>query len=513
MSKCDIKIEFDRKDRTYSGAEAITGRVHIRVNEAVKCKGISLTHQWRTHGRGNVTSGPRQTIELEAARSYSQGEELLLPFSIVASTHPITYHGTLINVDHYVSVQMDVPWSFNPKAEEEYLLKPGDPPEGFEGSRDAPIVLKQPSATSSVVGKTILFIILGGLLAAVAVFAVFFLLPIVLLVAGFFWFRKKALANRLGEVKLSIPCVVVAPGEQWTARIQFLPRKQFRINSIGLTLLGKESATSGSGTKATTHTHKILEQKTVVRSNDQLTPGEPVSEEFTFEFPATDAFSLDLSDNKVQWTAEVRIDIPSFPDWSKTQPLQVIPATFLKNVTDTPTLKPTVDIDTPFSPATTSFSPPPVPFTPPSNSIARPNGYGSAAESGYSDVTANAADQTPPSDIFALAARINAAPRHGNERPDIVADSAGQVFDASIVIDRVTSLMGSMTSDPRYEFGKSVTGTIEGTNQAIQVMTPESQNDTIDDLRRGDVWQTQISIMDWDSLYNRINARMVDENA
>ena len=350
MSKCDIRIEFDRKDRTYSGAEAITGHVHIRVNEAVKSKGISLTHQWRTHGRGNVTSGPKETIELEAARSYSQGEEHEFPFSITGATHPVTYHGTLVNVDHYLSVQMDVPWAFNPKAEEEYLLKPGEPPEGFVGSRGTPITLKQTAATSSVVGKVILFIILAGVLAAVAVFAIF-LLPIILLVAGFFWFRSKALANRLGEVKLLIPYVVVAPGEQWTAQVQFQPRKQFRINRIGLTLLGRELATSGSGTKSTTHKHTILEQKTAVRSNDVLTAGELVSEEFTFAFPATDAFSLDLSDNKIQWTAEVRIDIPSFPDWSKTQPLQVVPATFLKNVTDAPTLKPSADIGTAFSPA------------------------------------------------------------------------------------------------------------------------------------------------------------------
>ena len=505
MSKCDIRIEFDRKDRTYSGAEAITGHVHIRVNEAVKSKGISLTHQWRTHGRGNVTSGPKETIELEAARSYSQGEEHEFPFSITGATHPVTYHGTLVNVDHYLSVQMDVPWAFNPKAEEEYLLKPGEPPEGFVGSRGTPITLKQTAATSSVVGKVILFIILAGVLAAVAVFAIF-LLPIILLVAGFFWFRSKALANRLGEVKLLIPYVVVAPGEQWTAQVQFQPRKQFRINRIGLTLLGRELATSGSGTKSTTHKHTILEQKTAVRSNDVLTAGELVSEEFTFAFPATDAFSLDLSDNKIQWTAEVRIDIPSFPDWSKTQPLQVVPATFLKNVTDAPTLKPSADIGTAFSPAPVSFTQTPVSLAPPKLAVAPSN-------PDDPDDTANAAHQVPPSDIFELAERLNAAPRHGNERGDIIANATGQIFDAAIVIDRVTSLMGSMTSDPRYEFGKSVTGTIEGTNQAIQVMTPESQNDQIDDLRRGDVWQTQISIIDWDSLYNRINARMIDDNA
>ena len=181
MSKCEIRIEFDRKDRTYSGGESISGRVHIRVNEPVKSKGISLTHHWRTHGRGNVTSGPKQTILLESARSYSPGEAHELPFSVDAATHPVTYHGTLINVDHYVSVQMDVPWAFNPKAEEEYLLMPGEPPEGFAGSRDTPITLKQNAAVSSIVGKVILFIIVGVILAAVAVFAIF-LLPIILIV-------------------------------------------------------------------------------------------------------------------------------------------------------------------------------------------------------------------------------------------------------------------------------------------------------------------------------------------
>ena len=167
----------------------------------------------------------------------------------------------MINVDHYVSVQMNVPWAFNPRAEEEYVLVPGEPPAHFVGSRNAIIALTPAAGKSSIVGKVVLGIIVAALLMAVAAFAIV-LLPVILLIAGFVWFRRKALASRLGEVKLSMPHVVVAPGEQWTARIQFQPRKQFRINSIGLTLLGKESATSGSGTKATTHTHKILEQKT-----------------------------------------------------------------------------------------------------------------------------------------------------------------------------------------------------------------------------------------------------------
>jgi len=498
MSKCDLRIEFDRKDRRYSGGETVTGRVYVRVNESVKCSGITLTHQWRTHGRGNVASGTKETVELEAARSYSPGEEHELSFSLLSPAHPVTYHGTMINVDHYVSVQLNVPWAFNPKAEEDYVLVPGEPPAHFAGSRNEIIALTPAAGKSSIAGKVILGIIVAGLLMVVVAAFALFLLPVILLIAGFVWFRRKALAGRLGEVTLSIPHVVVAPGEQWTARIQFQPRKQFRINNIGLTLLGKETATSGSGTKATTHTHKILEQKMVVRSNDMLTAGELVSEEFTFAFPPTDAFSLELSDNKIQWTATVCIDIPAFPDWSKAQPLQVVPDSFLRNLTDAPRITSADSNASLIGTPNTSLAPPVT-----------------ASESLESDdeISTESAIQDMSSDLLELAATMKAAPRHGNARADIVSNTADQIFEAAILIDRVTSLMGATVNDPRYEYGKSVTGTIDGTDQAVQVITLESQNNEIDDLRRGDVWQTQITLIDWDSLYNRITARQIDENA
>ena len=474
MSKCDIRIEFDRKDRTYTGGDTVTGRVFIRVNESVKSNGITLTHQWKTHGRGNVTSGPKEKIELDAAGLYSPGEEYDFPFSLPTATHPVTYHGTMINVDHYVSVQVDVPWAFNPKAEEDYILVAGEPPSHFVGSRKDIITAPQTQAgASSIIGKIIVAILVGGIVIVISAFALF-LLPVILLIAGFVWFHRKALASRLGEVQLSIPRVITAPGEPWTARVQFQPRKQFRINSISLTLLGKESATSGSGTNSTTHTHTILEQKSVVRANDILTAGELVSEEFTFAFPDTDAFSLDVADNKIQWTATLRIDIPAFPDWSKTQALQVIPHAFLKNLTEEP------------SDAVEIVDDAPSPVIP---------------------------SDTGAGTLLQLASAISAAPRHGSEQSDMIIKASGVIFDAVVVVDRVISSMGTLNADPRYEYGKSITGTIQGTNQAIQVITPETLNDLNDELRRGDVWQIRVTLLNWDSLYTRINARQVDENS
>lgn len=503
MSKCDIRIEFDRKDRIYSGGETVTGHVFIRVNESVTSNGITLTHQWRTHGRGNVTSGPKEKTALEAAGSYSPGEEYDFPFSLPAPTHPVTYHGTMINVDHYVSVQVDVPWAFNPKAEEDYILVAGEPPSHFVGSRkDIIVAPKAEPAASSIIGKIILTILVGGLLIVVSAFA-FFLLPVILLIAGFVWFRSKALASRLGEVQFSIPRVITSPGEPWTARVRFQPRKQFRINSIGLTLLGKESATSGSGTSSTTHTHKVLEQNFVVRANDMLTPGEVVSEEFTFAFPDTDAFSLDVADNKIQWTATLRIDIPAFPDWSKTQALQVVPPAFLKNLAD----ESSVNTNTAQQKST---------FQPPAAATQATTRIDERSDPDATDGNEPSAPIQPGSRASGFLQIVNAvmaAPRHGNERSDLILNASGTAFDAVVIVDRVISSMGTLNSDPRYEYGKSITGTVQGTDQTIQVITPETLNDQNDDLRRGDVWHVQITLLNWDSLYNRINARQVDENS
>ncbi|MCX7388829.1 MAG: hypothetical protein DWI22_15740 [Planctomycetota bacterium] len=487
MSKCDLQIKFDREDRTYAGGETVTGRVYIRINNSMKSNGVTLTHQWRTHGRGNVSGGTKETVELEDARSYSPGEELEFSFSLRSPTYPVTYHGTMLNVDHYVSVEVNVPWAFDPKAEEDYVLVPGEPPAHFVGSRNEIIALTPAAGQSSTPPNIIL-----------AILSMMFSLAFFLLIKGPSRFCKNVLAGRLGEVKLSTPHVVVAPGEQWTARIQFQPRKRFRINSIGVTLLGEESATSGSGTKTTTHTHKIWEQKLVVRSNDILTAGELVSEEFTFVLPTTAAFSLDLMDNTIQWRATVRIDMPLFPDWSQAQHIQIVPESFLRNLTDGP---PMTSPDN-----TASF------LGTPHTSLA-PVCASESLESDEEEESSESATQKMLSDFLQLVATMNAAPRHGNARGHLVSNAADQIFEAAILIDRVTSSMGASVKYPGYEYGKTVTGTIDGTDQAIQVNTLESQNNGIDDLRRGDIWQTQLTLIDWDSLYNRINARQIDENA
>ena len=145
MSKCDISIRFDREDRTYAGGEPITGRVVIHVNDDTTCNGITLTHQWKTlWPRKRSQLDQKKQFALAPAGPLVAGETLDLPFSLTSATHPLTYHGELINIDHYLLAEVNIPWAINPKALEEYILVAGEPPPQFTGSRNAVISLAAP---------------------------------------------------------------------------------------------------------------------------------------------------------------------------------------------------------------------------------------------------------------------------------------------------------------------------------------------------------------------------------
>ncbi len=143
VSKCDIEILFDGPDRTCSGGDVVSGEVLVEVRSDVRCRGIVLTHYWATHGTGiRSDSGPRKNIQLCESRALQTGERLCLPFKFDTDPWPLTYHGDIINLDHYVHVRVavDMPWwAFGrknnlPKQEERFIVLPGQTPAQFTGN-------------------------------------------------------------------------------------------------------------------------------------------------------------------------------------------------------------------------------------------------------------------------------------------------------------------------------------------------------------------------------------------
>ncbi|MEQ9407289.1 MAG: hypothetical protein RIK87_06160 [Fuerstiella sp.] len=487
MSKCDIRVTFDRPDRTYRGGATVSGEVHVLVNQDIRCNGIVLSHYWETHGRGNTTRGEKHETRLSEAVPLQEGEELHLPFEFTAPSWPLTYHGHYIYLDHYVHVAVDVPWAIDPKQQEEFILVAGERPEEFTGERSEIVKIETKATEATGAGRFILYGVLAIL--AVAFGAMFiFLIPILLLIGGAYWVWKKMIASRVGEVTLNIPHVIVGPGEPWPVELSFTPRKAFPVNGIMLKIFAEEAATSGSGTNSTTHRHTLYEQIHTLHPEGMLVSGERFSRQFQIDFPETTAWSLDKSDNKVLWSAELRIDIPRFPDWSRKTPLQVVPRQFLDEAAaDSPDQRISGSTASSSTADAATFAieqdaPPPMPDTGLDS--------GSAGE-----------DMSP---LLALLDEILQSGRFSNQRSEIAAAATGHTYDVAIVVDRASTTFGFPGHDDRYKNGRTVTGRLEGTGHEVQLFSVAASNDSIDAVRRGDTWQTLATVHSWDTLYDRL---------
>jgi hypothetical protein len=123
VAACDLRIVLDKADRLFTSDDKISGSVEVRVNSDCAPKRFTMTWEWRTHGKGNPTKGRVREIEFPS-RAWKRGEQFSHRFSLSAPRRPFTYHGEYLNVDWYLSAQVDLPWASDPKTEEEALVVP-----------------------------------------------------------------------------------------------------------------------------------------------------------------------------------------------------------------------------------------------------------------------------------------------------------------------------------------------------------------------------------------------------
>ena len=494
MSKCDISIEFDAENRTYRGGDTVSGRgPRSRSTRTLTSNGIKLIHFWKTHGYGNTDAGERVEEMLDTDSQLFAGEVRTYPFSFVADRQPLTYRGHYVNIDHYVRVEVDVPWAIDPKLEEDYVLLAGETPEEVTGKRDEIIDFEHETARKmGPVVKAIAYTLLGTLLLVVA-FVAAFLLPIILLVVGIFWIRKKMVSNRLGDVELKTPHLVVGAGEDWPLELTFTPKKNFLVNGIEVKMRCCESATSGHGTNSTTRTHTVVEKVHALEPAGQLAANEQFERQIALPFPETDAYSFNDSDNNITWTVEVRIDIPRFPDWKSKQTIQLLPAEFLEEPAsgDQRLAMPAGD-GVKIESVDREQSDPGTETRKPADDTALGIGAPSAEAAAVGS-----------SELYDLIEQVNAADRFGNKREDLVESWSTRELDVVVTVDRVSSTFGSAV-DSAYQNGQTVRGTVVETDQSIEVLV--RPGGSVDDLSRGDQWLTRVVVAKWDSLYNRLVA-------
>lgn len=325
MAKCDLSIELDHPKRVYVGGEKITGTLHVLADADVKCKGLEITSGWRTHGRGNVARGTAETVTLFVGE-WTAGQKEAYRFELQVADWPPSYHGDYINVDHYIDARAKIPWAFDPKASQEFVMRPTTGPD--------PVQAQTAATIGGCVGYGLVAVVIGMLVIGFGVLLVTLVVnPFVALIfaavlvpiVGFVIARTVLPKWLLGNVEAELITAQVTPGGRIRARLAFQPRRPVTLNSVTAELTGAEVCVSGSGSNRKTHRNAFFSDRHELLGATQLQAGD--RKEFNLDFPIPEdvPYSFDLADNDLNWTIELRVDIPRWPDWTQSLKLQVLP--------------------------------------------------------------------------------------------------------------------------------------------------------------------------------------------
>jgi len=313
MADCDLSIELDDPDQVHSEQGTVSGTVHVHARSEVRCKGLTVSSTWKTHGRGNVTTGTAGELVVFEGQ-WSAGETAQYRFELPVNPWPPSYHGHLMNVDHYVEARADVPWAFDPKASTSFLVIPDRHDFQAQTLATKPRNVKQagPFATAVIV---IVLLVIGGMFLLLSPFFLILMVPVGL-IGGLIYLFKKVLPRWvLGHVDLQWQGDTFHRGETVHGRLMIRPKKEVQIQEIRVELQGMERCVSGSGTNRTTHTHTFLTVPRAVSPAARLRAHTEHLFDCSFEIPDDAPLSIDLSDNEVLWKRTVRVDLPRWPDW------------------------------------------------------------------------------------------------------------------------------------------------------------------------------------------------------
>jgi hypothetical protein len=323
----------------------VLGEVAVRLDASVQCRRLSVTLNWRTHGKGNTDEGKGESLALFEGE-WPAGQHRY-PFRFMAPSAPATHHGQLVNVDHYVVARADIPWASDPKAEADILIDGGaaaDFTSAMAKSVSPTDVRKAMGIIPNIAigcggfAALVCLVIMGVAMAASVrrgsgvggiLLDMLGTLPAPLfLVAGLFGVRwgimRKMRAARLGEPEVTVEPLQPSVGGMVAVAIVINPKTDVVLEEASFDLVCTETATSGSGTNQTRHNHELLRIGQVLDAGGGTLPaGLPAHLKGRLAIPAGSPVSFASPNNRVAWTVQARVRVTGWPPWTAGVPLTV----------------------------------------------------------------------------------------------------------------------------------------------------------------------------------------------
>ena len=475
MAKCDLLIELDEPDRVFLAGEMVKGCVRVSVDSGVNCSGLVVSSGWKTHGRGNVTSGEGEQTTVFSGE-WAAGQPQEYKFSLPAGDWPPTYHGHLLSIDHYIDARAKIPWAFDPKASSPFMVR------ATEASAEcSPLAQASANLTILIVALVLLAVVPGGMAVASGLgwFGFLFVLVSIATIVAFVFFRKFLPTYMLGNPAALIQEDTLALGDEVVGEFVTTTKKNVSINSITAVLTCMEKCVSGSGSNKTTHTHAVFEKSLELQSKTVLKVGQEHRLPFVFRVPDDAPCSVKLHQNSLIWSVELRVDIPRWPDWVKSLNLFVGPSndqSAESKVSAGQQQNGSVDVND-------------------QNRMDRDPQATSSGSSTAGELT------------FAETVSQLWAVRQDHEQVEMVVEAVtGISFDVEAEVER--RLLYGGDEDPHvYKDGYAVWARYPDPRLPLVLYVPHELGDEFEQLGRNK-WRGKGAIVGWDSLHGRVQIRL-----
>lgn len=141
--------------------------------------------------------------------------------------------------------------------------------------------------------------------------------------------RNLVASSTLGHVDVSHSPSTLRGGDTVEITTSFTPRTSGEINDIVTRLVAEEivlyTTTSGKNTSTTRITSIRSSQEQRIDGPIRLRKGHPTVFKQSFVIPEDAPPSFMTSDNQLEWSAHLAIDIPSWPDWEDNHEIIISP--------------------------------------------------------------------------------------------------------------------------------------------------------------------------------------------
>jgi len=322
MPRCDLRLTLDRGQGPYRIGETITGVVEVDASERVKCDGLKVRLQRWTHGKGNRDVGDLLIGDLFVG-TWEAGE-YRYPFELTIPESARPYRGTLMNVEHRVTVDADIPWAFDPEASIDVAITPPDP---------TPLTVARENPTEEVetvggscLGCSAFFWVLGlGALAVAGGDDDAFPMSVILCALGFvstvFAVRRILSERALGAVRMRITQPQSGgyrDAERRGLLVSLGVKSSANVKRMLARLVVREEATSGSGSNRRTHRHALWTREGDLRETEEAGW---YAVELELPEPGAVEPSFSTGSNQLVWEVRFEVDIADRPDWDHTEKL------------------------------------------------------------------------------------------------------------------------------------------------------------------------------------------------